>query len=72
VDEATIQGALSDWGYDGLGWYMFGGNSRAKPGRAIKDLEWKPQGKSLYEELEGDIDLALASGFDGKVKLGKQ
>ena len=72
VDEAVIQEALSDWGYDGLGWYMFGGNSRAEPRRAAEELGWKPQGKGLWEELEGDIDLALASGHTGWTKLGKQ
>jgi nucleoside-diphosphate-sugar epimerase len=72
VDEATIQGTLSDWGYDGLGWYMFAGNSRAKAGRVVKELGWEPKGKGLWDRLEGDIDLALGSGFDGKLKLGKE
>ena len=71
VNEEVIADALSGWGYPDLGWYMFGGNSRAEPRRAAKELGWKPKGKGLYEELEGDIDLALGSGYDGTTKLGK-
>ena len=72
VGDDVIEGTLSDWGYPGLGWYMFGGNSRAKADRAAKELGWEPQDKGLWEELKKDIDLALASGHTGKLKLGKQ
>jgi nucleoside-diphosphate-sugar epimerase len=67
VDEDVVDDALSDRGYPGLGWYNFGNNSRAKSGRAQKVLGWKPQEKSLWDVLESDIDLTLASENVGKL-----
>ena len=71
VDEAFIDGSLKSWGFPGLGWYMFGNNSRAKAGRAAEQLGWKSMGEGLWEGIEGDVELALETKNSGVPAMSK-
>lgn len=59
IDEAAMDKLLEDWGQKGLGWYLFGNNSRATAKKAHKELGWQPSNRTLWDYLESDIDLSL-------------
>ncbi|EIN13348.1 nucleoside-diphosphate-sugar epimerase [Punctularia strigosozonata HHB-11173 SS5] len=51
-----VDSLLPDWGIPRLGRYVIAGNSRTQPDRATKFLNFKPTGRTVWEDFEADME----------------
>ena len=50
-----VDGMMSAWGVPHIGTYIFAANSRTRPDRAKKALDYEPKAPSLWDTMEADL-----------------
>lgn len=50
-----VDGMMSAWGVPHIGTYIFAANSRTRPDRAKKVLDYDPKAPSLWDAMEADL-----------------
>jgi len=50
-----VDGMVSAWGVPHIGTYIFAANSRTRPDRAKKTLDYEPKAPSLWDTMEADL-----------------